>query len=151
MIPLQKNSKFKQGIFVPKNKEKFLGDKAMYRSSLELRFMKFCDINPNIIQWSSEQVIIPYVNPLDGKVHRYFVDNFVTIKEGDVIKKYLVEIKPSNQLLPPKTKYRKKSNLIYEQTMYITNQAKWKFAREWCCKKGYEFIIITEKHLTVNK
>jgi hypothetical protein len=151
MMPLQKNSKFVQGIFVPKNKHKFIGDKAVYRSSLELRFMKFCDCNENVLAWGSENVVIPYVNPLDGKVHRYFVDNFVKIKEGNNIKKYLVEIKPSSQLLPPKTKYRKKSNLIYEQTMYVTNQAKWKFAKEWCLKRGYEFIIITEKHLTVNK
>jgi len=148
---LKKNSKFVQGIFIPRNKEKFIGSKAVYRSSLELRFMKFCDYNEKVIKWGSENVIIPYINPLDGKMHRYFVDNFVQIKEGDRVKRYLVEIKPSSQLSPPKTKYRKKSNLIYEQTMYITNQAKWQAAREWCNKKGLEFIIITEKHLTVNK
>lgn len=148
---IKKNSKFVQGIFIPRNKEKFIGSKAVYRSSLELRFMKFCDCNQNIVKWGSENVVIPYLNPLDGKVHRYFVDNFVQIKEGDKMKRYLVEIKPSSQLLPPATKYRKKSNLIYEQTMYITNQAKWQAAREWCNKKGLEFIIITEKHLTVNK
>jgi len=148
---LKKNSKYVQGIFIPRNKNKFIGSKAIYRSSLELRFMKFCDTNDKVIKWGSENVIIPYLNPLDGKVHRYFVDNFVQIQEGDKVKRYLVEIKPSSQLQPPKTKYRKKSNLIYEQTMYVTNQAKWQAAREWCNKKGLEFIIITEKHLTVNK
>jgi hypothetical protein len=148
---MKKNAKYTQGVFIPKNINKFIGTKAFYRSSLELRFMKFCDVNENVLKWGSENVIIPYLNPLDGKMHRYFVDNFVQIKEGDKIKRYLVEIKPSGQLLPPKTKYRKKSNLIYEQTMYITNQAKWQAAREWCNKKDLEFIIITEKHLTVNK
>jgi hypothetical protein len=148
---INKNPKYNQGIFVPKNKDKFIGSKAVYRSSLELRFMKFCDVNENVIKWGSENVIIPYYNPLDNKMHRYFVDNFVQIKEGNKVKRYLVEIKPSSQLSPPKTKYRKKSNLIYEQTMFITNQAKWQAAREWCNKKGFEFIIITEKHLTVNK
>jgi hypothetical protein len=147
----KKDPRYTQGIFVPRNKEKFLGSKAIYRSSLELRFMKFCDNNENVIKWGSENVVIPYLNPLDGKVHRYFVDNFVMIKEGNEIKKYLVEIKPSKQLLPPTTKYRKKSNLIYEQTMYITNQAKWDAARKFCDKKGYSFIILTEKQLTVNK
>lgn len=147
----KKNSKYIQGIFIPKNKQKFIGSKAVYRSSLELRFMKFCDSNSKVLKWGSENVIIPYYNPLDNKMHRYFVDNFVQILEGDKVKRYLVEIKPSSQLLPPKTKYRKKSNLIYEQTMFITNQAKWQAAREWCNKKGLEFIIITEKHLTVNK
>ena len=148
---IKKDPRFTQGIFVPRNKEKFLGSKAIYRSSLELRFMKFCDSNENIIKWGSENVIVPYLNPLDGKMHRYFVDNFVVIKEGNEVKKYLVEIKPSKQLLPPTTKYRKKSNLIYEQTMYVTNQAKWAAARKFCEKKGYSFIILTEKHLTVNK
>ena len=147
----KKDPRYTQGIFIPRNKEKFLGSKAIYRSSLELRFMKFCDNNQNVVKWGSENVVIPYLNPLDGKIHRYFVDNFVQIKEGEKIKRYLVEIKPSKQLLPPTTKYRKKSNLIYEQTMYITNQAKWQAAREWCNKKGLEFIILTEKHLTVNK
>jgi len=147
----KKNSKYIQGIFIPKNKQKFIGSKAIYRSSLELRFMKFCDSNSKVLKWGSENVIIPYYNPLDNKMHRYFVDNFVQILEGDKVKRYLVEIKPSSQLLPPKTNYRKKSNLIYEQTMFITNQAKWQAAREWCNKKGLEFIIITEKHLTVNK
>jgi len=149
---MKKNSKYTQGVFIPKNINKFIGTKAFYRSSLELRFMKFCDFNENVLKWGSENIIIPYLNPLDGKMHRYFVDNFVKIKEGSgKIKRYLVEIKPSGQLLPPKTNYRKKSNLIYEQTMYITNQAKWQAAREWCNKKDLEFIIITEKHLTVNK
>jgi len=147
----KKDPRYTQGIFVPKNKEKFLGSKAIYRSSLELRFMKFCDNNENVIKWGSENVIIPYLNPLDGKIHRYFVDNFVMIREGNEIKKYLVEIKPSKQLLPPTTKYRKKSNLIYEQTMYITNKAKWDAAQKFCLKKGYSFIILTEKQLTVNK
>lgn len=144
---MRKNEKYKQGIFVPKFKDKFVGSKAIYRSSLELRFMKFCDNNPNVLKWGSENVIIPYVNPLDGKVHRYFVDNFVKIKEGEEIKNYLVEIKPYSQCFPPKTNYRKKSNLIYEQTMYVTNQSKWAAAREFCKKRGLNFLILTEKDL----
>ena len=147
MIGLQKNSKYRQGIFVPKNKEKFIGKQAVYRSSLELRFMKFCDNNSNVLQWSSESVIIPYVSPLDGKVHRYHVDNLVKIKEGSNIKVYLIEIKPAAQCAPPKTKYRKKSNLLYEQQMWITNNAKWHAAKEFCNKKCIEFKILTENDL----
>lgn len=144
---MRKDPRFRQGIFIPKNKDKLVGGKAVYRSSLELRFMKFCDNNPNVLKWGSENIIVPYVNAIDGKVHRYFVDNYVMIKEGDIIKKYLVEIKPSKQCIPPTTKYKKKSNMIYEQTMYITNQCKWKAARDYCKKKGMEFIILTEKEL----
>ena len=98
---LQKNNKYRQGIFTPKNKEKFKGEYAIYRSGLELKFMRFCDENTNVLLWSSEQVIVPYISPLDGRAHKYYVDNFVIIKEGDQIKKYLIEIKPSKQTIPP--------------------------------------------------
>lgn len=144
---LQKNNKYRQGIFTPKNKEKFKGDRAIYRSGLELKFMRFCDENANVLLWSSEQVIIPYISPLDGRAHKYYVDNFVVIKEGEQIKKYLIEIKPSKQTVPPTTKYKKKEHLIYEQSMYVKNQAKWQAATEYCKKKGLEFLIITEKEL----
>jgi hypothetical protein len=146
-MKLIKNNKYRQGIFVPTNKQKFIGTQAIYRSGLELKFMRFCDTNDNIIKWGSENVVIPYISPLDNKVHRYYVDNFVVIKEGSKIKQYLVEIKPSKQLLPPKTKYKNKEHLIYEQTMYLKNQSKWQAAREFCKKKNMEFIIITEKEL----
>ena len=141
------SSKYRQGIFTPVNQDKFIGNKAIYRSGLELRFMRFCDSNDNVLRWGSENVIIPYISPLDGRVHKYYVDNFVIIKEGEIIKKYLIEIKPSSQTAPPKTKYRKQSHLIYEQTMFVKNQAKWQAAREFCKKKGLEFLILTEKDL----
>lgn len=142
-----KNSKYRQGVFVPVNKEKFIGSKAFYRSGLELKFMRFCDNNSNVVMWGSENVVIPYISPIDGKVHRYFVDNFVAIKEGNIIKKYLVEIKPSKQTSPPTTKYKKKEHLLYEQSMFVVNQAKWQAAREFCKKKGLDFLILTEKEI----
>ena len=144
---LQKNNKYRQGVFTPVNKSKFLGVSAIYRSGLELKFMRFCDSNQNVIKWGSENVIIPYISPLDGRAHKYYVDNFVVIKEGEEIKKYLIEIKPSKQTVPPVTKYKKKEHLIYEQSMYVKNQAKWQAATEFCKKKGLEFLILTEKHL----
>jgi hypothetical protein len=144
---LQKNNKYRQGVFTPVNKSKFLGVSAIYRSGLELKFMRFCDSNQNVIKWGSENVIIPYISPLDGRAHKYYVDNFVVIKEGDQVKKYLIEIKPSKQTIPPVTKYKKKEHLIYEQSMYLKNQAKWQAATEFCKRKGLEFLILTEKHL----
>jgi hypothetical protein len=144
---LQKNNKYRQGVFTPVNKSKFLGVSAIYRSGLELKFMRFCDSNQNVIKWGSENVVIPYISPLDGRAHKYYVDNFVIIKEGEEIKKYLIEIKPSKQTVPPVTKYKKKEHLIYEQSMYVKNQAKWQAATEFCKKKGLEFLILTEKHL----
>ena len=139
--------KWRQGIFVPQNQDKFIGTKATYRSGLELKFFRFCDNSPNVLKWGSENVIIPYRSPLDNRAHKYYVDNLVIIKEDDQIKKYLVEIKPYKQTKKPQTKYRKKSHLIYEQRAYITNQAKWEAARNYCKKCDYTFIIITEKEL----
>ena len=147
MALIKKNTKYRQGVFIPTNKDKFLGTKAIYRSGLELKFMRFCDNNPNVIKWGSENVIVPYISPFDGRAHKYYVDNFVIIKEGDQIKKYLIEIKPSKQTKPPTTSYRKKEHLIYEQTMFLKNQAKWQAAIEFCKKKGLHFLILTEKHL----
>jgi len=139
--------KWRQGQFVPKNKGKFIGSKATYRSGLELKFFRFCDNNKNVIKWGSENVIVPYYSPLDDRMHRYYVDNYVVIKEDNVIKKYLVEIKPSKQTKPPQTKYRKKQHLIYEQKAYVINQAKWEAARKYSKKRGLSFIIVTEKEL----
>tara|TARA_R110000824_G_scaffold93251_3_gene225652 strand:+ start:1729 stop:2169 length:441 start_codon:yes stop_codon:yes gene_type:complete len=139
--------KWRQGIFVPKNQDKFIGTKATYRSGLELKFFRFCDNSSNVLKWGSENIVVPYKNPLDNRYHKYYVDNFVVIKEGKEIKKYLVEIKPYKQTKKPQTKYRKKQHLIYEQKAYVTNQAKWSAAREYCKKCGFTFIIITEKEL----
>jgi len=139
--------KWRQGIFVPKNQDKFIGTKATYRSGLELKFFRFCDSNPNVLEWGSENIVVPYRSPLDNKYHKYYVDNFVVIKESSEIKKYLVEIKPYKQTKKPQPKYRKKAHLIYEQKAYVINQSKWDAAREYCKKCGYTFIIITEKEL----
>ena len=140
--------RFKQGIFKPTNENKYKGTHPIiYRSSYELRFMRWADHNPAIISWGSESIVIPYPNPLTGRVSRYFVDNNITIKAKDgTVKKYLIEIKPSIQTLPPKATRNTKS-LMRRQAEYIKNRAKWEAATQWSKKKGYEFTIITEKHL----
>lgn len=140
-------SKWRQGIFTPKNSHKFIGSRAVYRSGLELKFFRFCDSNDNILKWGSENIIVPYISPIDMKTHRYYVDNFVVIREGANITRYLIEIKPSKQTQPPTTKYRKKQHLIYEQRLWVINQAKWQAAREYSRKKGWKFLIMTEKDL----
>ena len=145
------SSKYKQGIYKPINGNKFIGNTATYRSGLELRFFRFCDYNPNIIKWSSESIVVPYISPLDGKVHRYFVDNYIMVKEGNAIKKYLIEIKPYKQTLPPATKYKKQAHLIYEQSAWLVNQAKWESAREYCKRHDLQFLIITEKDLITKR
>lgn len=146
---MKKNSKFRQGIFTPQNKEKYRGSFPIYyRSSYELKFQKWADSNPNVISWGSETVIIPYQNPLTGRISRYFTDFNITMRDKNgEIKKFLIEIKPSSQTVPPVQKNRKTKSLLYQQSEYIKNQAKWQAATEWCTKKNMTFVILTEKHL----
>jgi hypothetical protein len=144
----KRTSKFKQGIFNPVNKEKYKGTlPILYRSSYELKYMRWCDHNPAIISWGSESIIIPYQNPLTGRVSRYFVDSNITLKtKNGELKKYLIEIKPAIQTIPPKPSKNTRS-LLRRQAEYVKNRAKWDAAVQWSKKKGYEFTILTEKHL----
>ena len=147
-LNFKKDPRFTQGIFRPKNAKKFNGDYAIFRSSFERKFMLWADNNPNVLEWGSENIIVPYLSPLDGKVHKYYVDNYVVIKEGEKIKKYLIEIKPHSQTIPPKPSKRKKqATVIYENKQWLVNQAKWESAKKFAATKNAEFLIITEKEL----
>ena len=56
---------FRQGIFTPLNKAKCLNtDPVVFRSFLEARLFKILDSNSDVVKWSSEQVIIPYIHPI---------------------------------------------------------------------------------------
>lgn len=144
-----KKSSFKQGTYKPVQPHKYKGgSNPQYRSSWELRFFQWCDRNVNVLKWGSETVIVPYTSPLDNRVHRYFVDNIVTIKEGNDINTYLVEIKPSKQAKPPvKSNRKKKSTVLYENATYAVNQAKWAAAKKYADQKNIKFIILTENEL----
>lgn len=141
--------RFNQGIFKPIHREKYKGTTPIkYRSSLELKVFRWLDNNQNIISWGSESVIIPYISPVDNKLHRYFVDLNITLLNNNVYEKYLIEIKPLSQAIPPKKSLKKKaSTILYETVMYSINQAKWEAARKWCALHNYKFLIFTEKHI----
>lgn len=139
-----------KGKFSPKNYKKYIGDPTniIYRSGWEKRFMRHLDENPNIIEWQSEGIAIPYKSPLDNKFHRYFPDFFVKIKAKDgSIKSMIIEIKPEVQTHPPKSQARKTRRYINEAMTWGVNEAKWKGAVEYCLDRGYEFKVFTEKHL----
>ena len=117
-------TKYKQGIFKPRNPDKYIGQGyPTYRSGWELKFFRWADMNESILYWGSENIIVPYINPLYQKVHRYFVDNFIVFKDKDGNKKkFLIEIKPSKQVQKPEaSNHKKKSTMLYEQTTWITN------------------------------
>jgi hypothetical protein len=144
--------KYIQGYFRPLHPEKYIGNpqNIVYRSSWELRFMKWCDESTNVIQYGSEEFFIPYRSPVDNKVRRYFPDFLIKIQEqSGEIKTYLIEIKPQRQTVHPKAPKRKTKNWLYEMKTYSVNQAKWAAAEEWCRSRNIEFKIITEKELGI--
>lgn len=141
-----------KGKFRIKNPEKYKGDitNIVYRSLWELRFMKWCDGEQSILEWGSEIVVIPYVSPVDSKVHRYFVDFYIKVKDkNNNISKYLVEIKPEKFTKPPEIPKRKTKKFIDEVFQYGVNEAKWNAANKYCENRNMKFIILTEKDLGI--
>ena len=145
-------SKYKQGFFHPNRPQKYNGSKPIiYRSGLELEFMKWADRYNGILEWGSESVIIPYIKPtLDPSktpgIHRYYIDFNFTLKTDKGIQKYIIEVKPFKQTQPPKSKTNGRS-ILREQFTYAVNNAKWNAVRAWASKTGYKFGILTEKDL----
>ena len=139
-----------KGKYRPTNRKKYRGDvnNIIYRSLWERTFMKYCDDNPDIIEWGSEEIIIPYVSPIDGRRHRYFPDFFVKTSKGD---KFLIEVKPKSQTKPPKVPRRKTKRFIYETHEWGKNHAKGEAANAVCQRNGWKFIILTEDHLKTPK
>ena len=142
-------TQYKQGLYRPVNHEKYIGRHLPeYRSSWELKFFQWCDRTETVLEWSSESVIVPYVSPVDSKGHRYYVDGTVVLREGDKIEKYLIEIKPKKQTVPPvESKRKKASTLLYEKMTYAVNTAKWEAAEKFAKHKGMNFTILTEDQL----
>ena len=136
--------------YKPNYPNKYKGDpnNIICRSSWERRFCSWCDLNENIISWGSEEFFIPYLSPVDNRVHRYFPDFIIKLKESaGQIKTYVIEVKPKRQTQPPKPKSRMTKGFLYEAKTYAVNQAKWKAADEWCKDRMLEFKVITEDEL----
>mgnify|MGYP006273221949 CR=1 FL=1 len=141
---------YKQGIFKPNHPDKYRGDvnNIIYRSGWEKRVMDWCDTNKNVVSWSSEEIIIPYISPVDNRPHRYFVDFYVEALDRDGKKVvYLLEVKPKGQTQEPKVQKRKTKRYITEVVTWGVNQAKWKAAEEFCKDRGWTFRLITETDL----
>ena len=153
-----------KGRFSPRNPQKYNGDPSniIYRSSWECKVMDSFDKRPDILSWSSEEMAIPYVSPVDGRRHRYFPDFIVKVRTKDgTIKTMMVEVKPEKQSKPPARKSRVTKQYIQEVVTWGVNQAKWKAAidyckdRKWtfvvmCSTDGIEFKYLTENELMLN-
>ena len=141
-----------QGRYKPRNPEKYEGDPTniIYRSGWELRLMSYCDKHPNILKWSSEEVVIPYKSPIDGRYHRYFPDFLIkTINKDGSKETILVEVKPEYQTKPPQKQKKVTKKYLNEVKTWGINEAKWKAANEYCKDRGWKFVIMTEKELSI--
>ncbi len=119
-----------------------------YKSSLELKAIRFCDFNKHIVKWSSEMFHIKYIKPTDGKQHRYYVDLFIEFVDGS---KFLVEIKSSSETKEPRKPSKKTVKAInnYQKALetWYTNNAKWDACKQFCKERGIKFLILTENEL----
>ena len=143
-----------KGRYRPSNPKKYKGDSSniIYRSLWERKFMVYCDNQTKILEWGSEEIVLPYRSPIDNKVHRYFPDFYIKVKESNgKIKRYIIEIKPKKQTVEPKMKKKKTKGYIYEVYEYAKNQAKWKAAQEFCKDRMWEFQVLTEDELGIKK
>lgn len=139
---------FHQGKFKPRHPEKYKGNPTniIYRSSWELRLMSYLDKHPDVIQWASEEMFVPYRSPIDNKVHRYFPDFIIKKKNGETI---MIEVKPASQVKPPIKKDKVTKRYIKEVYTFGVNQAKWEAAKQYCKNNGWKFQIITENELNL--
>jgi hypothetical protein len=147
-----------KGRFRPKHPNKYKGDPTgiIYRSLWEFKFFRYVDEHPDVNWWQSEEVIVPYYSPIDGKRHRYYPDVIVNQNMPDGTKKtIMIEIKPAAQTRPPDIKKktgpkgRISRRYINEVATWGKNDAKWKAARNYCADRGWEFAIYTEKELGI--
>ena len=139
-----------KGTFIPKNPIKYVGNpnNIIWRSTWERSLMRWLDENPDIVKWSSEETIVPYISPVDNKQHRYFVDFTATFKNGQTL---LIEVKPKYQTVPPKIKNSKtqkgQQKMLAEMETFAVNDAKWKAADKYAQQRGMKFCIFTEESL----
>lgn len=146
-----------KSIYRPINPNKYEGDPTniICRSSWERMFAKWCDTNPSVLAWSSEETVIPYIDPIDKKYHRYFVDFKIKVRTKDGVKVFYIEIKPKNQTekpVEPKRKTEKsRAKFLNEVRTYVKNRAKWEAAKIYAEKMNSEFKVLTEYDLGIKK
>ena len=143
-----------KGKYQPSFPKKYKGNPSniVYRSLWERKFMIYCDKNENILEWASEEIALPYRSPLDNRVHRYFPDFYIKVRETNgLIKTMLIEVKPKKQCVETISPKRKTKGYIYEVKEYARNQAKWKAAKDFCEDRQWEFKVITEDELGIRK
>ena len=142
----------KKSLFRPTLPKKYMGNpnNIICRSSWENEFCHYCDTSNNILEWASEEFYIKYISPVDNRLHRYYPDFLIKVKESNgSIKTYVIEVKPKKQTRPPKKRKKVTQSYLYECKTYAVNTSKWAAAKEFCNDRKWEFKIITEQELGI--
>ena len=144
-----------KGKYKVKNPQKYIGDSTnvIYRSLMELNFMKWCERSEKVLKWNSEEVVIPYISPMDKKRHRYFPDFLIQTNKGWTLieVKPLVQTKPPKKILIEKVTLKKKRRYVKAVKTWLINEAKWEAAKKVCEVNGWKFELMTEKQLQPDK
>lgn len=141
-----------KGHFKPRYPKKYKGNPTniIYRSLYELKLMTYLDKNSNVLEWASEEFFVPYLSPIDGKIHRYFPDFWVKkINNEGIVETLVIEVKPKSQTIPPIPQKNITKNYLFEVKTWGINQAKWEAANKYCNKKDWKFMLVTEKELGI--
>ncbi len=134
-------------VFYPQNPGKYAGKTPpIARSSWELAVFNKFDLHPNVIQWASESVRIPYKNPLNGRMSMYVPDLLVVYVDKKTKRHIeLIEIKPLREsIMEAATTNR-------DRLAVVVNHAKWKAAYAFCQTRNMTFRVMTEKNLFAGK
>jgi hypothetical protein len=161
------NKLYYQGEYVPVNKDKCINCTnsklkiPFYRSSWELKFMRWLDKRIDVLEWGSECQMIDYYSDQDNKMHTYFPDFYMKVKDKDnEIVKYMIEVKPKSQSPKldennnvkypslPKNKTNKNLSRWSEKTAILhRNNEKWAAAKHYCSTHAMIFKVLNEDDL----
>ena len=169
MMVENESGKPKQGIYIPKHPEKVIGGEIICRSGWEMSFARWCDDNPNILEWGGEPTSIQYRNPsgvdfdackktganpadpYNWPINNYYPDFYIKLRDAETgeEKQLLIEIKPKVQterpIAPPAgAKLKEQKKYVESVKTYLQNIKKWEAAINWCKPRGFEFVVYTE-------
>lgn len=118
---------YHQGCYEVQNLCKYQGDpdEVIYRSGWEKVAFQWCDLNPKVIWWSSEEVVVPYFLKGKGWQRSYYPDLLIYFSDKVTV---MVEIKPKEERDCPS----------------MQNICKWAAARQYCRDRGWKFQIWDE-------
>lgn len=110
--------------------------------------MRRLDSHPDVLRWASEEVKVPYLDPVTRRVRNYWPDFVVERRGRDrKVEVLMVEVKPAKETVPPERGSKRVRRYLQEALTYSRNQAKWVAARSFCTRVGWKFVVWTERDL----